>query len=341
MRRLFELTRELVNIESLTGNESTCADFLANFLRSRGFPVELQPVSDGRANVCAAWGEPEVVLGTHMDTVPPFFPASEDAESIYGRGACDAKGSLACQLVAAERLLDQGVRNFGLLFLVGEETLSDGARAANLAAAETKFLVIGEPTNNKLVTASKGTLHLRIRVQGRMAHSAYPQLGESAIDTLLDLLGELRAMPLPEDPELGPTTLNIGLISGGRASNVISDLAEAQVLYRTVNDLPALSEAVAAVLQGRCEYEFVRRTPTTRMERLDGFETDVAAFTTDLAYLGRWGKPLLLGPGSITEAHTDHEHVRKADLVRAVELYERIVRALQNSLHRPAGEPTQ
>ncbi len=326
---LLELTKALVNIRSVTGEEKACAEFLRAYLAAKNFQVELQPVTPGRSNVFGFRGTPEVVLSTHLDTVPPFFPAEEDAEFIYGRGSCDAKGILACQLVAAERLLNEGVEGIGLLFLVGEETLSDGARAANLSPRGSKYIVSGEPTDNKLALATKGILRVDIRTRGKMAHSAYPHLGESAVEKLLDLLDELRGLQLPTHPQLGPATVNIGVIAGGVAPNVVPDDASAQVLFRTVNGARELKRQVEQLLEGRCEFEFVRDTPALEMEKLDGFETDVVAFTTDLPNLTRWGRPLLLGPGSIAVAHTDHECVRKADLVRAVDLYCRLARELK------------
>jgi acetylornithine deacetylase len=326
---LFELTRTLVNIESVTGNESACGVFLRDHLSERGFQVELLPVTQDRWNVLATRGTPEVVLSTHMDTVPPFFPASEDEEFIHGRGSCDAKGILASQITAAERLVAEGVENLGLLFLVGEETLSDGASVANQSPRGAKFIINGEPTENRLVLGSKGILRVDVRTRGRMAHSAYPELGESAIEKLLDLLAEVRRLPLPSDDLLGASTLNIGVISGGRAANVIPDEAEAQLLFRTVNGAEDLRSHLERILRSRCEFEFVRNTPALRLEKLDGFETGVVAFTTDLPNLTNWGRPLLLGPGSISVAHTDHERVRKADLERAVNLYVRLVKKLK------------
>jgi acetylornithine deacetylase len=334
MRRVIDLTKELVAIESVTSNEIECARFIYDLLARQGYSVERQPVTDERCNVFARRGTPEIVLSTHIDTVPPYFPPSEDGEFIYGRGSCDAKGSLACQIAAAELLIAQGVGDFGLLFVVGEETGSDGARAANAAAkgSTTKYIVVGEPTENRLVVATKGTLALRLRARGRTAHSAYPERGESAIHRLLDALAALRAMPIPSDPELGATTMNIGLISGGRAANVVPDLAEADILFRTIDDGTELRRRIAAVLDGNCDYEFLRQTPTLRLERLDGFDTEVVAFTTDATHLGNWGCPLLLGPGSILQAHTANEHVRKADLARAVEQYQQIVLALKSRI---------
>jgi acetylornithine deacetylase len=329
---LFELAKALINIESVTGHERACAEFLHGYLVARNFEVEFQPVSRDRSNVFAKKGRPEVVLSTHIDTVPPFFLAHEDEQYIHGRGSCDAKGILAAQIVAAERLLGQGLTDFGLLFLVGEETTSDGAREANLHPPGSRYIINGEPTENKLVVGSKGNLRLDLRFHGKMAHSAYPHLGESAIDKLLDVLLDLRKLPLPHDPLLGPATLNIGVISGGRAANVVPDQAAAQVLIRTVSGTEELRRMISEVIAGRCELEFVRDTPPLRMEKVDGYETDVVAFTTDLPALTRWGRPVLLGPGSISVAHTQHEHVAKVELVKAVDLYCRLVRELKQAV---------
>jgi acetylornithine deacetylase len=328
---LFELTKTLVNLESITGHEQACAEFLRDFLAREGFEVELQPVPPDRANVLALCGKPEVVLSTHLDTVPPFMPAREDEEFIYGRGACDAKGILAAQVTTSRRLRREGVEDFGLLLLVGEETFSEGARVANEAPRGSRYIINGEPTDNKLALGTKGVLQLVVRAQGRMAHSAYPHLGESAIEKLLDILQDLRGLPLPSDPLLGGTTMNIGMISGGRAANIIPDQAEANVMMRTVRNSEELRRRLESLLAGRCTYEVVRETPALILETLEGFEAEVFAYTTDLPSLSRWGRPLLLGPGSITEAHTDHECVRKADLTRAVELYCRLVRQLKSS----------
>ncbi len=329
MQELFELVRRLVDIESVTGAETACGAFLESRLRAAGFAVEMQAVSPGRANLFATAGRPEVVLSTHMDTVAPYFPSSEDAEWIRGRGACDAKGSLACQVIAAESLLRDAVRDFGLLFVVGEEWQSDGADAANQAPRGSQYIVVGEPTENRLVTATKGVLQLNIRTHGRAAHSAYPELGESAIEKLLDLLGELRAMPLPSDPELGQATMNIGKISGGVAANVVPNNAEALLLFRTVDDCKGLIGMIKTILDGRAEYELRRVSRIARLQAVDGFKTTTVSYVSDVSHLDQWGRPLLIGPGSIKVAHGADERVSKAELVRAVELYRGLVRELQ------------
>lgn len=335
MQELFQLVRRLVDIPSVSGGEGRCGEFLAAWLEAAGFRVDLQEVSPGRLNVAAACGRPEVVLSTHMDTVGPFFASGEDSEWITGRGSCDAKGILAAQLVAARELKQAGLSDFGLLFVVGEETVSDGARAANASSPGSRFVIVGEPTGNRLVAATKGILQVRLRARGRAAHSAYPDRGESAIEKLLDVLADLRAMPLPRDPELGPTTMNIGLLSGGVAPNVTPPEAEATALFRTVTGPESLVAQIDQVVAGRAEIEVVRAGGPTRMVRLDGFEADVVAFTTDVPHLDRWGRPLLVGPGSILRAHSAEERIAKAELVRAVELYRQLVVHLKAS--DPAG----
>jgi len=328
---LFELTKALVNINSVTGNEGACSQFLREYLAAAGFDVDMQRVSGERYNIFAARGEPRVVLSTHIDTVPPFLEAHEDDSYLYGRGACDAKGIIASQLTAAEKLKAEGQRDFGLLFLVGEETGSDGARAANLSPRGSQYLINGEPTENRLVVGTKGILWLRIETRGRMAHSAYSELGESAIEKLLDILADLRRLPLPRDPVFGSASVNIGLISGGRAPNVVPDEAAAEIMYRTVPESPegpSLKATLEDLLRGRARVHFLRETPPLRMEAIEGFDTQVVSFTTDLPSLGNWGRPLLIGPGSIHEAHTENEKVAKADLLQAVEIYTRLVREL-------------
>lgn len=329
------LTRDLVNIESITGSEPACCTFMADYLRQRGWQVEsipVSPVSDGRFNVFATRGRPEVVLSTHLDTVPPFIPAREDEEYIYGRGSCDAKGIAAAEVTAAGLLVDEGMTDIGLLFLVGEEIMSDGACAANQVPRGARYIINGEPTCNKMAVGTKGVLRVDICARGKMAHSAYPHLGESAVEKLLDILADVRKIALPVDEIMGPSTLNIGVISGGCAANVVPGEARAQLLFRTVpqpGGSAGLAAKIESVLKGRCEYEFVRDTPALKLGTLDGFETEVVAFSTDLPSLTAWGEAFLLGPGSIHVAHTDNERVLKADLVEAVDLYCRMVQMLK------------
>ena len=320
---LFALTRRLIDIESITPNERAVGDFLCDELRRRGFESRKMPVEGARANVIATWpghDHPEIFFSTHMDTVPPFITSSEDDERIYGRGACDAKGIIAAQIITAEMLHRAGVF-VGLLFLVGEERDSIGAKAANLQAQGARFMINGEPTENKLALASKGALHVELVTRGKMAHSAYPELGESAIDKLVEALHRLHAMKLPEDGEVGPCTKNVGSIQGGRAPNVIPDYAKADLFYRLVGPTDKLRREITEAVGDAAEVNFTRETPFLRLRTLDGLPTMVAAFTTDIPSLPNWGEPLLLGPGSIHVAHTTGEYVEKKQLVEAAEIY--------------------
>jgi acetylornithine deacetylase len=328
---VLSLTRQLIDIESITGNERRVGEFLLDYLSALGYHARAVPVEFGRFNVLAVPPEhpkPELFFSTHMDTVPPFLPASEDENRIYGRGACDAKGIIAAQVAAAEELRREG-RAAGLLFLVGEERDSLGAKTANQQPAPgVRFLINGEPTENRLALASKGALRVQLTARGRMAHSAYPELGESAIDKLLDALARLRSMPLPVNPEVGPSTLNIGLIEGGRAPNVIADYARAQLLYRLVGPSDELRRQIVESVEQLAEVEFVLEIPFVRLRSLDGLPAMVAAFTTDIPALSNWGEPLLFGPGSIHVAHTEQEYVEKTQLKEAVTLYAEIARRL-------------
>jgi acetylornithine deacetylase len=331
--QLFELTRALVDIESTTNHEKNVGDYLFAHLSAlagrSGGQIQRMSAEQNRDNLFAFWGEPVVTLSTHMDTVPPYFSSSEDGQFIFGRGACDAKGIIAAMVAAAEKLLAGGTRNFGLLFVVGEERNSAGAKVAAVQPHGSRFLINGEPTENQLALGSKGALRYEITTRGKLAHSAYPQLGHSAIHTLLDVLQEIRQIPLPEDALLGRSTLNIGTISGGRAPNVVADLAEAEVMFRTVSDPSALRQAVAAATVGRAEAHEVLHTPAIRLNKFEGLPTTVVAFTTDIpTFNGAWGEPFLIGPGSIHVAHTAEERIAKKELCDAVEIYARMTTQL-------------
>lgn len=326
------LTRKLVDIESITGNEGAVGAELYDELERLDYTVHKMPVAHERFNVVATLDDrpPQIVFSTHMDTVPPFIPSSEDDANIYGRGSCDAKGIIAAQIAACQRLRKEGAA-VGMLFLVGEERDSLGAKIANNTPPGNRFLINGEPTENKVAVASKGALRVEIVAQGRMAHSAYPELGESAIDKLVLALERLRAMKLPQNAEVGPCTMNIGVIEGGRAPNVIADHAKAQLLYRLVGPAEDLRKQIAETVKGLAHADFVLEIPFMKLHTVDGLETMVAAFTTDIPALNRWGRPLLLGPGSIHVAHTDREFLSKKQLHEAVDLYCSTARQLLRS----------
>ena len=330
--RVFELTRHLIDIESITGNEKRVAVFLGDYLEKLGAQVELEEAEPDRPNVLALWGKPDVVLSTHLDTVPPFFPSREDEHFIYGRGACDAKGIIAAQVEAASRLRAEGVSDVALLLLVGEERNSAGAMAANQHPRGARYLINGEPTENRLVLGTKGVLRLEMEAKGRMAHSAYPELGESATEKLVEALHRLRDMKLPEDELLGKTTYNIGIIQGGIAPNVIPDFARAEVMYRVVRPADELYEAVRRRVDDLVTVQKVLEIPPVQLGRMDGLETTVVAFSTDIPALTNWGQPFLLGPGSVRVAHTENERIAKQELVQAVEIYVKMVKKLKKGM---------
>jgi len=331
------LTRELVQIESTTYHEGRVGDFLADFLAARGWQVEKMAVppptdaapSGPRWNVYAgpAKGAPDLVFSTHMDTVPPYVPFREDEEFLYGRGVCDAKGIMAAQIAAAEELRAASFRT-GLLFVSGEERDSAGAKVARENAQGSRLLINGEPTDNRLAVASKGALRSILRSRGTMAHSAYPELGDSAVHKLIEALANILHLELPVTDGVGPTTVNVGLVQGGRAPNVIADKAEAQVLTRLVGDSATVRQAILAACEGLAEVDFTLEIPFVRLRAVPGLPTMVAKFTTDIPWLSNWGEPLLLGPGSIHVAHTPDERIAKRELLEAVELYIKVAKQL-------------
>ena len=313
-----------MNVPSVSGEEGAVGFWLRDHLQSLGWTVELQKVSDNQNNVIAHLNDtPRVWFSTHLDTVPPFIPPTEDDEKIYGRGACDAKGIIASQIAACEQLRAQGIEDIGLLYTVEEERSSTGARAANEHpfASKCEYLINGEPTDNDLAIGSKGSFRLKIKTTGKAAHSAYPEAGDSAIEKLMDILDEVRTTRFPNDDFFGETTVNIGTIDGGVALNVVPPKAEAGLLIRLTTKRQPIEKAVENLLRGRGEIEVLSCSEPVKMLSVDGFKQKTVRFTTDIPYLTKWGQPLLLGPGSILVAHTKDEFVLKRDLEEAVRLY--------------------
>jgi acetylornithine deacetylase len=325
---VLQLTRDLVSLDSTTGREGPAAAFLADLLEQAGWTVQRQPVDGDRMNIYATRGTPVVVFSTHLDTVPPFIPLHEDADMLRGRGSCDAKGLAAAMIAAAQMLATEGEERVGLLFLVGEENGSDGAVAASALAPKGRYLVNGEPTEGKLCVGQKGVLRVDVKATGRAAHSAYPEEGSSAIVALLETLRRIRRLSPPFDPRLGPTTLNVGLISGGVAPNVIPDAAEATLLYRTVAPTDALRKAVLATAEPGVEITFPLEIPSVTAESLPGWECTTVSFASDLPFLAAWGTGYQFGPGTIRVAHTDDEAIGKTELRHGVECYVRLAREL-------------
>jgi acetylornithine deacetylase len=321
---LFQLLKNMIERPSVTGNERDVAEWVSRYLEKAGFDVFKQNVSGGRFNIFAHIGDPAVVFTSHLDTVPGDIPFSDDERTIYGRGACDAKGSIAAQIRAGELLISEGFRNIGFLFLVGEEHGSDGAMAANGLPNRCRFLIGGEPTENKLATGSKGALRVSFNAEGKTAHSAYPEKGESAVLKLLDVLDALRAETYPHDPVLGQTTFNIGVLSGGTRANVVPDKASAEVFFRTVKASSVLKEQIGRLTKKNAMMSVAFECDPFFFEHAAGFEQTVVSFTTDLPMLSNWGKAFLIGPGSILDAHARNEKIMKSALAEGVENYRRL-----------------
>ena len=322
------LTLELVRIPSPTGAEAAVCDHVGGRLAALGWSVIRQPVTEGRTNIYATRGDPVVVLSTHLDTVEPELRVADDGEWITGRGTADAKGIAAAQIAAATALAHAGEDRIALLFLVGEEGPSDGARAAATLEPKGRYVINGEPTDNRLALGTKGSVRLELAARGRAAHSAYAEEGDSAIDRMLDALTRIRALAFPADATLGDVTVNIGTIAGGTAPNVIPDHCRARLMYRTVADNAAVVAAVTRAAGDGVDVEVTLSLPPVRLAARDGFETTVVRFGTDLPYLEPWGERFLLGPGSIRVAHTGAERVAKAELRRGADLYVRLARTL-------------
>lgn len=328
MSDVISLAEELLTIESFTGRESGAVEFVARWFISRGWNVSVQEVSAGRGNVWASRSGGGVTLSTHLDTVPPHIPPRLEDGRLYGRGACDAKGIAAAMMTAAERLVRSDELRVDVLLVVGEEKGSDGARAANHLAATSRFLINGEPTESKLASGAKGSQRVMVRTRGKEAHSAYPHLGDSAIEPLVSLLPRLRELDLPHDPVLGDTTFNIGTIRGGTAANIIAGNAEAEIMFRLVSDVEPLKRQLEEWARGVAELEWGSHIPPQHFHTVKGFDVAPVAYTSDIPLLGNWGKPLLFGPGSIAVAHTPDEYVEVDELRASVDTYERLVRTL-------------
>jgi acetylornithine deacetylase len=330
------LAAELLAIPSTTRDEGRAVDFVARWLVARGWDVTVQEVSPGRGNVWASRKGGGVTLSTHLDTVPPYFPPRSEGGRLIGRGSCDAKGIAAAMLVAADNLVRAGEERVDLLFVVGEERGSDGARLANQLPATSKFLINGEPTESILASGSKGALRFIARTRGREAHSAYPHLGQSAIEPMLRILPELATLKMPSDPILGETTINIGLIRGGSEANIIPGLSEAEMMIRLVGDPEPAKRVIDAWAKGRADIEYGSYTPAMHFHTVPGFDAKPVAFATDVPLLASWGTPLLFGPGSIHVAHTTEEYVSIEELRDSVDHYERLIRSLLSSLKNPS-----
>ncbi len=327
---LFELTKALMQIPSPSGEEEEAVLFLKEYLESSGFEVDLQTVEKERCNIYAKIGEPDLVLSTHIDTVKPLLSVKEDSHTIYGRGACDAKGILAAQIKAVERLKRAGCQNIGLLIVIGEEGGSDGAKAANSIENNCRILICGEPTDNKLAVGTKGALRVELKTKGKACHSAHPELGESAIVKLLEIIYAWREIDYPVDSTLGNTSWNLGIMEGGTGANVIPDFARAEMMFRLVTDVSAVKRLLERNIKGKGEIKYKYEANPVKMKAVKGFDTKVVSFATDIPLLNKWGKPYLIGPGSILKAHSLDESISKKELVKGVDLYCKLVNKVKS-----------
>lgn len=315
------LAARLMEIDSTSGREGAVVDWLENYLAGADWRVQRIPVTPGRDDLLATFTDaPHVTFSTHLDTVPPFIPPRLDAGTLWGRGACDAKGIAAAMILASERLREKRVP-VALLLVVGEEISHDGAVAANRLPTSSRILINGEPTESTLAIGTKGAMRFTLRTHGRAAHSAYPHLGRSAIVELVRLLAELESLELPTDDQLGQTTINIGEISGGVADNVLAPVAEARLMARLVSSPDTLTALLKNWVGGRADFEAGITVPLVRLGTLPGFATSIAAYATDIPKLTNWGTPYLFGPGSIHLAHRDDEHIAVSELRSAVDAY--------------------
>ncbi|MCK5145468.1 M20/M25/M40 family metallo-hydrolase [bacterium] len=324
-----QLTRTLIDIPSVTGHEERIGDFLKGYLSAAGFHIVKIPVDTNRFNIFASIGKPNIVYSTHMDTVPPYFPASEDSENIYGRGACDAKGIMASQIQAAIELKQEGESDFALLFVVGEERGSDGALAANHVANSCRFLINGEPTDNYLATGTKGVYRGKILTTGKAAHAAYPEMGSSAIFKLIDIIEKIRNMAWPSNAQLGETIFNVGTIKGGVTANVVPDTAEAEIMFRIVESVKDMDSRLAEILEDNAIFNSDYTCDPVHLFTVDGFMQKSVSFATDITSLTKWGRPLLIGPGSILYAHSPDERIRKNQILEAVTAYKTLYHKLK------------
>ena len=320
----WNLFHTLLSFDSTSGKEREVADWLLQTLQAP--KKELFEVGDGTANLLFSWGTPRVVFCTHMDTVPPYIPPTIETEVVKGRGSCDAKGQVFAMYTACKELEKEGFTDFGLLLLAGEETGSWGAKAFSKTGFTAPFLIVGEPTENKMVSASKGTLSYDLKFTGEAFHSGYPQYGVSAVDLFNEFYNRLKAQDWGVDPELGETTWNVGLLHSDNPQNILSPELTCRLYFRTTF---VSHEAVQRWMQAIPEASLRAPGDTpAHYVTLQGFESAPVAFGSDAPHLSGFGHKIICGPGSIRVAHRPEEHILVKDLEKAVELYVKMYKTI-------------
>jgi acetylornithine deacetylase len=321
---------QIMKIDSTSGKEAELAYFIADNFPAPGATLEMQDVGDGSVNLFYKWGTPEIIFCTHLDTVPPYIEPRSENGKVFGRGACDAKGQIITALNVCRELYSVGESNFGLLLVAGEETGSIGAKVANNLIRDCKYVIVGEPTENKLIKAGKGIQLYVVQVRGISSHSGYPQYGDNAIERMRLFLDKLAGIDFPEDPITGPTTYNIGMLSSDNACNVVPDLVTFKIYFRTTfSSHPVIGDILQSISDEKTSISRVREEMPVEFHFIDGYPGDIAAFSCDAPSLYNLGKCLLYGPGSIKVAHTDNEFINLSDIDRAVTDLKNIYKTLK------------
>lgn len=321
---------DILRFNSTSGSENELAMYISDKYKPKNANSEIQVTDNGRLNIFFSYGEPKIIFCSHLDTVPPYFQPQKNGDIISGRGSCDAKGQIAYLFEAFKQLKSEGHTNIGMLMVSGEEDGSQGAIRANKDLIDCNYIIIGEPTENKLIKASKGNLLVKVNFKGKSCHSGYPQNGDSAVEHMISFFNRLNSIDFPEDTVLGKTTYNIGKVESSNAHNVVSNSAECKIFFRTTfatNEI--LKKKLNEIKYNNIEFEFIYGDEPLNFYTIDGFKTDVVSFGTDAPAFTNVKNKILYGPGSILDAHTDKEYVKIEGLHTAVEdvklIYKKII----------------
>lgn len=327
----FNLFKEILSFDSTSGKEREMALFLEKKLKTPKNKVSRFEVGDGTLNLLFSWGDPKLYFCTHIDTVPPYIPPVFDGDIIRGRGSCDAKGQIFSMFTACLKLEEEGVEGFALLLLSGEETGSFGAKAYTRDCPGGELIIVGEPTDNYMVSAAKGTRAFDVKIKGKSCHSGYPEQGISSIRRFVDFMMTVETADFPDDPEQGRTTFNIGRLKSDNPQNILSPETVFRIYFRTTFVSAALVPAFMEALQGDyIEIKDLGGDEPMRFKTIEGIPSKTVAFGSDAPRLHKFKEKMLCGPGSILTAHTDNEHISVKEIEKAVEQYLFIARKKLN-----------